>query len=437
MKRLLTLLVLVTLGIAAWAQRTGVRQEVLSSWNKASGLDNVYDMTSKALTPAPKGYEAVYIGHYGRHGSRYAYTDKTYTILQNLLVNGQKADNLTPYGAHLLQELQPFWEHVKYRVGDLTPLGWQQHRFIAATMVKNYPSAFTKGAKVDACSSASERALVSMASFLTELGRRAPAVEIYAHESLLDANATRPNLGKNPLRYNGPKLEVPYEESMEAFFLRRFPEYRTVLGRLFKDPDAALGSRKPWEVFFHLYMFVAGMNSLPEEVRADVSGLLTPQEYATLWETDNYARFCEYYPYQRPNSSILQDFVRKADAALAEGRRGADLRFGHDHVLMSLLLAMDIDDFATVPESNDDLVYWFQSFRSPMATNLQLVYYRPRKGRAGETLVKVLLNGEEVRVGDLEPVSGPYYKWEDMRAFLNSQVARFTYQIQPGEPAKP
>ena len=85
MKRLLTLMVLVTLGIAAWAQRTGVRQEVLSSWNKASGLDNVYDMTPKALTPAPKGYEAVYIGHYGRHGSRYAYTDKTYTLLLNLL----------------------------------------------------------------------------------------------------------------------------------------------------------------------------------------------------------------------------------------------------------------------------------------------------------------------------------------------------------------
>ena len=29
-----------------------------------------HDLSPKDLTPAPKGYEPVYVSHYGRHGSR-------------------------------------------------------------------------------------------------------------------------------------------------------------------------------------------------------------------------------------------------------------------------------------------------------------------------------------------------------------------------------
>ena len=90
---------------------------------------------------------------------------------------------------------------------------------------------------------------------------------------------------------------------------------------------------------------------------------------------------------------------------------------------MALLMIMDIDDFNKYPSCADDLISVFQSFRSPMATNLQFVYYTPKK--KGETLVKVLLNGEEVRLGHLQPYSGPYYKWSDVHAYLEDRVALF------------
>jgi hypothetical protein len=370
------------------AQRTGVREEVLASWNKRSGLDCIIDLSPKELTPAPKGYEAVYVSHYGRHGSRYAYTEKAYTVLLNMLAEGQKAGNLTPYGEDLLNRCQPFWDQVRYRVGDLTPLGWEQHQEIARTMVKNYPSAFGKGSEVDACSSPSVRSIISMNSFCSSVSREAPLVHVYAHQGLTDVQATRPNSGSNPFRYKGPEVKLPYKEGSDAFFFRHFPEYTKVLARLFKNPDSALGIRNPYDAFFNIYMFVGGMNSLPEDVRIDVSGLLTKEEYAKLWEIDNYERFREYYPYQQPNASIVDDMVEKADAMLSEGKRGAHLRFGHDHVMMSLLMLMDVDGFGTVPKSNDDLVYWFQTFRSPMAANMQLVFFTPKKGRKGDVLVK-------------------------------------------------
>ncbi len=419
------ILLLLVLSIQANAQRSGVREEVLSDWNKSSGLDCLYDLSPKASTLAPKGYEAVYISHYGRHGSRYAYTEKAYTVFLNLLAEGRKADNLTPYGSELLDRLQPFWDNVRYRVGELTPLGWEQHRQIARTMVKNFPTAFGKGSTVDACSSASVRSILSMSSFCASIAREAPGAEVYEHQGTMDIQATRPNEGRNPFRYTGPAFRFPYPESSEDFFLRRFPGYRDVLSRVFKDPDAGLGNSNPYGVFFNLYMFVAGMNSLPEEQRVDLSGLVTPQEYALLWECDNYERFREYKPYRTPCSSIVEDMMAKADAALASGRRGADLRFGHDHVAMALFMIMDIDGFDTVPEDPDDLVYYFQTFRSPKATNIQMVFFAPKKGRKGEVLVKLLLNGEEARFGTLEPFDGPYYRWADVRDYLSQRVSLF------------
>ena len=428
MKRTLLIGIGLFLALILQAQRTGVREEVLKDWNKASGLDCVYDQSAKPATPAPKGYEAVYIGHYGRHGSRYAYTAKAYTVPLEMLSQGQKDNNLTPRGEKLLADAIPFWNNVQHRVGDLTPLGWEQHQYIAKTMVKSFPTAFGKGSKVDACSSMAVRSIMSMSACCNALSSVAPKAEIYAHSGTLDIQATRPNMGKNPFRYQGPKFAQPFAEESEHFFLRRFPEYRNVLARLFKDTDKALAGYNPWDAFFDIYMFVAGMNSLPENERLDVSGIFTPEEYAAMWETDNYERFREYYAYRTSVCSIVDDIVEKASGVLEEGGRGAHLRFGHDHVLMALLMVMDVDGFSTIPETNDELSYWFQTFRSPKGANLQFVFFRNKKN---DVLVKLLLNGEEAHLGNLEGF--PYYKWADVKAYLKERVAKFAFKPADGQ----
>ena len=427
-KRYLSLTVVLLLGWSTciYAQRYGVREEVRADWNKSSGLDCLLDLSPKTLTPVPKGYEAVYISHYGRHGSRFAYTGDAYSILLNMLAEGRKQGNLTGRGERLLNDLEPFWDYVQYRVGDLTEIGWNQHQAIAETMVKNYPTVFGKGSEVDACSSPSVRSIMSMSSCCAALSRLSPQTKVYEHQGMMDVQATRPNQGANPFKYQGPKEVFPYPESSEQFFFRHFPNYKDVLARFFKNPDKALGLRNPYNVFFHLYMFVAGMNSLPQDVRIDVSDFFTVEEYATLWETDNYERFREYHAYRTPCSSIVDDMVAKASEALSAGQRGAHLRYGHDHVVMALEMIMDLDGFDRAPENPDDLVYWFQTFRSPMAANIQFVFFNPKKGKRGDTLVKVLLNGEEARLGDLEGF--PYYRWDDVRAYLKERTDRFVFR---------
>ena len=388
----------------------------------SAGEDRLYEMAPKASTPAPKGYEPVYVSHYGRHGSRYAYTAKAYTVPLETLRRGAAAGNLTGRGEKLLSELETFWESAQYKVGDLTPLGWEQHRWIAAHMVKSFPSAFGKGSRVDACSSPSVRAIISMTSACTSISREAPKSEVYAHQGMLDTQATRPNAGRNPFRYEGPYFSFPYPEGMEQFWLRKFPDGTAALGRIFKDPSAALEGTGPYEFFYYYYMLTAGMQSVPEEERVDVSGLLTDEETALLWEADNYGRFYEYFPYRTACCSIVDDIVAKADARLEEGSRGADLRFGHDHVVLTLLMIMDIDSSGHLPSSADDLKDYFRSYLSPKAANIQFVFYRPKRGRSGETLVKVLLNGEETTLGNLATVDGPYYKWSAVKEYLGRRT---------------
>ena len=65
-KYLFAILPILLVSVTAGAQRLGVREEVRADWNKSSGLDCLLDLSPKALTPAPKGYEAVYVSHYGR-----------------------------------------------------------------------------------------------------------------------------------------------------------------------------------------------------------------------------------------------------------------------------------------------------------------------------------------------------------------------------------
>ena len=59
-----------------------------------------------------------------------------------------------------------------------------------------------------------------------------------------------------------------------------------------------------------------------------------------------------------------------------------------------------------------------------MACNIQIVFYRPKKGKAGDILVKALLNEREARM----PVATdmyPYYKWSDLRSYYLDKLRKF------------
>ena len=447
MKKLIFTLILSISGLSCLAQP----EVVLGDPFKSSGLDNIYDFDAQICTAAPKGYEAFYISHYGRHGSRYPYTASVATALLDMLHEAGEKENLSEYGNGLMTRLELFMEKAGNHIGELTDLGRQQQYRLAGEMAERYPQAFRKGAVVTAQASSSSRSILSMASFCTALARKCPSIRIDQFQGFAETQATAPNMGRNPLRIKGPGLGNPYRESPAEFMQRRFPEFtETVLGKMFRDPYAALGDRDVQYLMDHIYMLIGGMNSLPDGVRMDFSDIATPETLARMWELDNYQRFCEYIVYTASCCSVFKDIIERADARLAlldsaagklegraEGRaegavgraEGADLRFGHDHVLMSLLMIADIDSFGELPENPDELGHVFQTFRSPMAANLHFVFYRPKNGR-GPILTGLSLNGQPARLSALDkelgisPDESAFYRWDDVKAWFEKRFSQ-------------
>ena len=53
----------------------------------------------------------------------------------------------------------------------------------------------------------------------------------------------------------------------------------------------------------------------------------------------------------------------------------------------------------------------------PLASNLQMIFYRSRK--SPDVLVKFVYNEKERTIAELEAVSGVYYRWEDVKKFID------------------
>ena len=115
----------------------------------------------------------------------------------------------------------------------------------------------------------------------------------------------------------------------------------------------------------------------------------------------------------------VDDIVAKADEAIAGGEYAVDLRFGHDFPLQMLVSYLGIEgvgDRLKVDEICDKWMAWRDV---SMASNLQMIFYRNKKG---DVLVKFLYQEQERLLRGLEPLQGPYYRWEDVKANLEGYL---------------
>ena len=159
--------------------------------------------------------------------------------------------------------------------------------------------------------------------------------------------------------------------------------------------------------------------------------IFTPEEQLTLWEVDNYVAYVDHAGGRYQQIPLLLDIVAGADEAIAGGPCKAHLRFGHDTVFNALCPLLNINGSGFQPETADEVKYWFQDYDTPMAANLQFVLYRSK--RDARILFKLLRNGWEVSLPQLTPVSGPYYDWNDFRAW--AQQLDSEHPVAPERPA--
>lgn len=374
---------------------------------RAGNNTNSYEFGKIVETPAPKGYKPFYISHIGRHGSRSNWGAWSYDAVINTLAAAKQAGLLTASGDSLLREAQLVKDYYAGMDGHISPRGVREHAAIADRMYDRYPEIFKGARNIRAISSTVARCAVSMSAFTNELCRRNPklAISLDSHEVidkwLNNTGSSKLTEGANPLlaeyRRNYPAVDTTY-----------------VMNRLFTDPKAAQAIvrrvgpfqdaicstaciAEDWDIEENLYRFV------PEDA------------IYKFWSTGNrdlYMHHCNSVEFGADRSAearlLAEDFVRKADEAIAGGSYAADLRFGHDHPILGLVSYFGIEgagDKLSFDQIDDS---WFGFQTIPMASNLQLIFYRDK---SGDVLVKFMYNEKECKLRGLEPVQGPYYKW--------------------------
>ncbi|MBQ9185099.1 MAG: hypothetical protein IJ151_04440 [Bacteroidales bacterium] len=416
----LAAIVLTLSAIFASAQKVDYMQQIKEHPEYLDATDFLCPTGPVELTPAPEGYEAFYLSHYGRHGARYAWQSDLYDKLRKTFDKALEEDNLTDFGKDYKARFDQLYPSVRYRVGDLSRKGWQQQKELAERMYANFPGIFPDGAHVRAWTSTSTRCVMTMSSFCLGLKGCNPGLDIFENFGKYFLPAILPLDKSNPFREKEIKeTPVSFDETWEQY-VERSIDYKTILGRLFRNADAAVAAKDQWDFVSYLYFYAAGMQSLDTDLV--FTDLFTPEERVALLKIDNFQFYAYAWKTHLGYFPIVKDIIAKADARIAAGEVGADLRFGHDYTILPLFMTLGVNGFGHDVADPDDIPSWCPIWQVPMGANIHFVFFR---SEGKPVLFKVLLNGREATL-PMEAVSGPYYDWEAFKAYIETvaQVAK-------------
>lgn len=382
---------------------------------RAGGVYHYYEYSPNPSTKAPKGYKPFYISHYGRHGSRYHTSGGTFSSAMEILASAEGKGLLTEEGKLLKMRIDTLWEEHQGMFGMLTERGAAEHRGIASRMLGNYPSVF-KGSRreVECVSSYWPRCLVSMANCTAALKEGAPKMGFHYVTGPKYLDYISMDLDTKEVRKGSTALRKE--------LLGKHLDPERFLGAIFTDKAKALEFIEDPRKFMD-NVFVAGSISPNTIARPDIFSHFTLDELIALWIPRNDAFYRSYGISAEAGEYIsaiarplIEDIVAKADEAVEPGSgRAADLRFGHDVGLLPLVGTIGIEGMEERWKSDGVHSHWFLFQMMPMASNLQMIFFR---NKSGDVLVKLQYNDKETTIPALKAFSGPYYRWTDLREYL-------------------
>lgn len=378
-------------------------------------------------TKAPAGYKAFYVSHIGRHGSRYLSSPKKYDHIVSSLGQMHSAGILTSDGEKLKAVVDAVAEAHNGMDGFLTQIGSREHQEIAARLYDRCPSIFNQKDrnKVLALSSTVVRCNQSMTNFCTSLKGKAPGLQFSFYTALKTDAIVRAAKGRRLLD-NGRDADAVLDSVLNA---------RMDVGRMmdafFSDKEKAVkmmpGQNAKQFFFDAIYI---GLNEQCIDVDVPkIYGLFTVDELYAYWRVMNASTLKSHgFCYEtglsnaRRGQVILRDFMEKAEDALRpDSDKAADFRFSHDSQTLPFVFFLGLKDNDRIYHMGREAEEGWFGFRNIcMGSNVQMIFYKNKKN---DILVKFLHNERETTITALEPYSGPYYKWTELKPYLESKLA--------------
>lgn len=410
---------------AAMAMAQASAREEIAANHFLSGSNHLdYDNypATATLTKTPKGYEPYYMSHYGRHGSRWLLGDGEYMESIEILRKAKAQGKITNKGNEVLAQLEKFYPCTINRLGELTTVGERQHHGIGRRMAQHFPEIFKKkGVKIDARSTVVIRCILSMEGECEELAAANPTAVFHndVSESLqYYLNAPWPKAVREQNRNRGRHLD-PLRE--------KWTHPERLMSVLFNDPRWVADSLRAGSFMRHFFNLASNMQS--HEGAPDLLKLFTTDELYDQWRIRNVDWYLGYgaapqtgsiMPFSQSN--LLKNIIQTADTVT---QVQATLRFGHEVCVMPLACLLELGSCGAKVENLEELDRVWRNYNIfPMACNVQLIFYRPKKGKSGDILVKALLNEREQTL-PVQTDSYPYYRWADLRAYYLKKLQDF------------
>ena len=394
-----------------------IREEIAQDPRRSASNYMAYPDPVKPLTPAPKGKKPFYISHYGRHGSRFIINHRDYDYPYFTLQLADKLGKLSPRGQEILHRLELLREDARNRLGELTPLGAQQHRDIARRMYERFPEVFKGDVCVDAKSTTVIRCILSMENALQQLALLNPKLRITHDASEHDMYY----MNFRDYKLRAKRLPKVSQDIYDDFCMRHVDPKRPV-ETLFNDTSYSYNCVNLERLNYYIFKNVSIAQNTELRDKIDFYDLYNADELYVNWRKDNVYWYLTYgcspqnggtQPFSQRN--LLRKMIQQADSCIALPRPGVTLRYGHETMVMPLtcLLGLNgydlkIDDVEQLEEKG-----WVNYRIFPMGANIQFIFYR-KNPQDQDVLFKVLLNEEEATL-PIATDCAPYYHWNDFR----------------------
>ena len=350
---------------------------------------------------------------------------------------------LTAKGEEVLGQLETFvklpvpnfpaldgkYEGAQLRLGDLSSVGERQHHGIGKRMTQNFPEIFkAKNVAIDARSTVVIRCILSMVAECEEFMAANPTARIHndASEALqYYLNAPRTGLVK-AMGTKGRDYRKKHATQQQANRLMQV---------LFNDQQWVSDSLKAGSIMYNLFEIATNMQSHDTDI--DMYPLFTNDEIYDQWRIRNIGWYLDYGPAPQTGGvmpfsqkNLLRNIIETADTVT---QTQATLRFGHEVCVMPLACLLELGNCAVAVDNLDELDKYWRNYRIyPMASNIQLIFYKPKKSlnskpsslNSPDILVKALLNEREVTL-PIPTDQYPYYNWAKLRQYYLDKLDAF------------
>ena len=404
-----------------------------------SGSKTAYQYVKQPIS-APDGYQAFYIDHIGRHGSRYLSKPKYEDIAYSVLILAEKNNQLTEMGKSLFKQIIHIKALNKNHYGELTDLGRKDISLISQRMLANYPTVF-KGQKIEVISSTSPRAKETAEIFVKPFKANYPDIQIFQP----------PENKQTLLRFfeYSPAYDA-YKKSKNIKAALKLLERATKTADMSQDVARLIftadfihqlnngvalsekSSIKTADFVIAIYQLYQELLSFSPETLAgnhlDFSNYFTQDQLVWFNMVVTAKNFLQIGPAFNAKgiqvkiaAPLLLDMLKTADKAITDKNVDANLRFAHAETVSPLATLLELEGAYTAVNSVEDYPSVWQAEKIiPMGANIQWIFYQSNQSNQ-PILIKVMLNEREVHL-PLQTNNFPYYRWDEVKQYYKNKL---------------